>query len=213
MGTLHEKYRPKDWSEVVGQDEALAKIDRLRKSGGTTGRAWWIRGPSGTGKTTIARLLAQEVADPLLIDEADVGAVDKAYLAGIQETLRYKPLFGGAHVWIFNEAHRIRSNLVSEFLTMLDPVPPKAMYVFTTTDAAQKELWDKKLDAAPFLSRCEDIQTRSAVLEFARRAQAIAREVSLDGKPLDSYIRLYKRCRGSLRQMLAEIEGGAMLDS
>ena len=48
MATLHEKYRPKTWADIVGQDEALAKIDRLRKSGGTTGRAWWIRGPSGT---------------------------------------------------------------------------------------------------------------------------------------------------------------------
>jgi len=213
MATLHERYRPKDWSEVAGQDEALAKIDRLRKSGGITGRAWWIRGPSGTGKTTIARLLAQEVAEPLLIEEVDAGAIDKCYLQGIQESLRYKPLFGSAHVWIFNEAHRIRADLMTAFLVMLDPVPSKAMFVFTTTDAAQKELWDKKLDSAPFLGRCEDIQLRSDVLPFCHRARKIAQECGVDGQPMDAYIKLYRRCKGSLREMLARVEGGEMLDS
>jgi DNA polymerase III gamma/tau subunit len=54
---LHEQYRPRDWSDVVGQDKAIAKIDALRNRG-LAGRAFWISGSSGTGKTTVARLIA-----------------------------------------------------------------------------------------------------------------------------------------------------------
>ena len=59
---LHESYRPHAWSDVIGQDKALAKIDALRKRG-LSGRSYWISGQSGTGKTTIARLIAAEVAE------------------------------------------------------------------------------------------------------------------------------------------------------
>ena len=58
---LHEQYRPRSWSEVVGQDKAIAKVKLLAKRG-LAGRAYWITGQSGTGKTTIARLIAAEVA-------------------------------------------------------------------------------------------------------------------------------------------------------
>ena len=59
---LHEQYRPQTWDDVVGQDKVLAKIGRLRKRG-LAGRAYWISGQSGTGKTTIGRLISAEVAD------------------------------------------------------------------------------------------------------------------------------------------------------
>ena len=64
---LHEQFRPTTWSEVIGQDKVLAKIGRLRKRG-LAGRTYWLSGQSGTGKTTIARLIAAEVADDWEID-------------------------------------------------------------------------------------------------------------------------------------------------
>jgi len=67
---LHEQYRPASWPEVVGQDKVLAKIQTLRKRG-LAGRAFWITGQSGTGKTTIARLIAAELADETAIEEVD----------------------------------------------------------------------------------------------------------------------------------------------
>ncbi|GAG18450.1 unnamed protein product, partial [marine sediment metagenome] len=79
MSSLHEAYRPKTWSEVVGQDKLLAQIDRLRHRG-LTGRAFWISGPSGSGKTTIARLLASEVADSSMTEEIDGTEVSTGWL-------------------------------------------------------------------------------------------------------------------------------------
>ncbi len=70
MMQLHEQNRPRCWSEVVGQDKVLAKVERLRKRG-LAGRAYWLSGQSGTGKTTIARLIAAEVADSIATEELD----------------------------------------------------------------------------------------------------------------------------------------------
>lgn len=49
MSQLFSQYRPQAWSEVVGQDAALAKINAIRQRG-LAGRAWWISGKSGVGK-------------------------------------------------------------------------------------------------------------------------------------------------------------------
>jgi DNA polymerase III gamma/tau subunit len=60
---LAERYRPATWDEVVGQEKVVARLRALSARGGLAGRAYWLSGQSGTGKTTIARLIAQEVAD------------------------------------------------------------------------------------------------------------------------------------------------------
>lgn len=69
---LHEQYRPRSWSDVIGQKKVVARVESLRKRG-LAGRAFWISGQSGTGKTTIARLIAAEVADPINVEEIDAG--------------------------------------------------------------------------------------------------------------------------------------------
>src|SRR5216683_1487212 len=68
---LTEKYRPASWAEVLGQDKVVARIRALAKRDALTGRAFWLSGQSGTGKTTIARLIAHEVADEFMIEEVD----------------------------------------------------------------------------------------------------------------------------------------------
>lgn len=81
---LHEQYRPKDWSEVVGQDKSLAVLDTLRQRSGLNGRAYFISGASGTGKTTIARLIAAECADSWGVTEIDGSQVNADLLAEIE---------------------------------------------------------------------------------------------------------------------------------
>ena len=59
MKQLYEQYRPRAWPDVVGQDKVVKRIMALRKRG-LAGRAYWLSGASGTGKSTIARLLAKD---------------------------------------------------------------------------------------------------------------------------------------------------------
>jgi len=68
--TLFEKYRPTTFDEVLGQDKAINKVKLLLERG-WGGRAWWLSGASGTGKTTIAKIIASQGADDFYVTEYD----------------------------------------------------------------------------------------------------------------------------------------------
>lgn len=55
---LTEKYRPQSFDAVIGQDKAVRVLSRFADNGGFGGHAFYITGKSGTGKTTLARLIA-----------------------------------------------------------------------------------------------------------------------------------------------------------
>ena len=62
MKPLYEKYRPKTFAEVLGQDKIVKRLNILAQTS-LAGRAYWITGQSGTGKTTIAKIIAAQCAD------------------------------------------------------------------------------------------------------------------------------------------------------
>ena len=68
---LAELHRPRQWCDVLGQDKILAKLDLIRQRNGLGGRAFWLSGGSGSGKTSIGRLIANEVAGEWCIHEID----------------------------------------------------------------------------------------------------------------------------------------------
>ena len=84
---LADKYRPNRWSDVVGQDKIVARLRALAARGGLAGRAYWLSGQSGTGKTTIARLIAAEVADEFFVTELDAGALTVADLRDLEREM------------------------------------------------------------------------------------------------------------------------------
>src|SRR5262245_20417732 len=113
---LHEQYRPKQWSEVVGQRKAIEQIERLRKRN-IAGRSYWISGQSGTGKTTIARLIAAEVADGWSTTEIDGGQVTGEVLDNLKRDCRQRP-FGRGACLIINEAHGLRGPIIRRLLVI-----------------------------------------------------------------------------------------------
>jgi hypothetical protein len=72
-------------------DKVVAHIRDLA-TGGLAGRAYWLSGQSGTGKTTIARLLAAEVASPWDIEETDAGALTTTTLRDLEHVLTLRGL-------------------------------------------------------------------------------------------------------------------------
>jgi DNA polymerase III gamma/tau subunit len=67
---LTEVYRPQRWEDVVGQDKIVTRVRALAQRSGLAGRAFFLSGSSGTGKTSIARLIAAEVAGPPAVSES-----------------------------------------------------------------------------------------------------------------------------------------------
>jgi DNA polymerase III gamma/tau subunit len=211
---LHEKYRPQTWSDVVGQDKAVARIIAMRDRCGLSGRAFWISGKSGTGKTTIARLIAAEVADDFFTTEIDATTLTPAALAEIERIQQARGWGKGGRAYLINEAHGLRRDTIKQLLVTLERLPPHVVWIFTTTSDQQDKLFDDYDDAGPLLSRCTVISLaqRDLADSFAERARSIAQAEGLDGKPLAEYKRLVNRHKGNLRYALQDIENGAMLD-
>ncbi len=209
---LFEQYRPRSWSEVVGQEKTLAKLDVLRRRG-LGGRAFWISGQSGSGKTTIARLIADELCDEFCIDERDAGEITPAGLRELERGLQCRGLGKGGRALIINEAHGLRKDSIRQLLVMLERLPSHVVVVFTTTVDGQESLFEDCEDTGPLLSRCEllPLARRDLARPFAERALQIARAEGLDGQPIEKYVRLLQDCKNNLREALGRIEAGVMI--
>ena len=186
MTPLYEQYRPQRWEDVVGQDKALAKIGRLRKRG-LAGRAYWLSGQSGTGKSSIGRLIAAEVASEWCTEEVD--ATDLS-AARVRELERQSQCLGlgdkPGRAYIVNEAHGLNKATVRQLLTTLERIPGHVVWVFTTTVDGQEALFEGVDDAHPLLSRCIDLPLarRDLAKAFAERARQIAEKEGLNPIPL-----------------------------
>lgn len=208
---LHEQYRPTKWAEVVGQDKALLQIDNLRKRG-LGGRAYFISGASGTGKTTIAKLLASEVADVFCTLELDASDVTPAKLATIEQAMSLYGWGKGGRAYIINEVHGLSRPSIRQLLVLLERLPKHVIIVFTTTSENAVNLFEEKIDATPLLSRCQEIQLarRDLAQPFAERARQIAQAEHLDGQPVEEYLKLVRKHKNNMRAVLQEIESGTM---
>ncbi|NLF73748.1 MAG: AAA family ATPase [Candidatus Anammoximicrobium sp.] len=215
MKSLYEQFRPRTWDELVGQDKLTAKMSVLRRRG-LVGRVFWVTGDSGTGKTTVARLVASEIADDYAVVEIDAQDLGMDRVREFERMCQFKPLGKGCHVFICNEAHGLSSKVVSRLQTLLeqDNVQRNSTWIFTTTFQGERKLFDDAFDACPFMSRAIELTLEhgeDVVLAFAVRARKIAQTEQLDGKPLDEYVRLVRQSGCNMRKVLQRIEAGEML--
>jgi hypothetical protein len=213
MPSLFERFRPQTWDQVVAQDGAVNLCRRLVETNAVGGRAYWITGVSGSGKTSIARLLARELADPFCITEVDASDVDTDFLREAERTMHLYG-FGSkpGRAWIVNEAHRLPPRIIGKFNSTFEPIPGHVAWIFTTTIEGQEALFEGGIEAPMFLSRCTPIRLslRNVAEPIARMVQANMASIGMDGHDLNWYVNKVKAHRNNARAVYSECEAIAL---
>ena len=211
---LCEQYRPRTLDEIIGQDKIVAKVRKIAKRG-LAGRAYWISGASGTGKTSIARIIAGEVATEFFTRELDACALTVSDLVDIEREFSF--LGWGdkqGKAFIINEAHGLRRPVVKQLLVMLERLAPHVVVIFTTTTEGQSDFEDSLgADGPALISRCAllELTRRDLAKAFADHAKRIAEREGLDGAAPEKYLKLVQAKFNNLRAVLQAIETGEML--
>jgi DNA polymerase-3 subunit gamma/tau len=156
---LYRKYRPQDFDDVVGQ-EAVVRTLRNAIELGQLRQAYLFAGPRGTGKTSMARILAKALnctAGPTVSPDnvcnacvsiangtsLDVVEMDAASQRGIddireiRERVILQPAEGRYKVYILDEAHQLTDAAWNALLKLIEEPPPHLVFVFCTTDLAK----------------------------------------------------------------------------
>ena len=213
MKPIYERYRPRTWGDVIAQPKAVAMCRRLADVG-IGGGAVWLSGPSGTGKTTLAYLLAETIADPMAIEELDATELTPARLADIERSQKLYSLGRGGRAFIINEAHGLRRDTVRKMLVMLERIPGHVAWIATTTSDGQTELFESKHDAGALLSRFIEVRltNQGTAQPFAARLLEIATAEGLaDGACVADALRIIRARKGNMRHAIQDIAGGALL--
>src|SRR3989344_5999807 len=186
--TLYRAYRPQTFKEVHGQShvvDVLAKAIKNKK----IAHAYLFAGSRGTGKTSVARILARELG----VSDKDMYEIDAASNTGVDNI---RELREGVHVvpfdspykfYIIDEAHMLSRAAWNAFLKTLEEPPPHAIFVLATTER----------DKIP-----DTIQSRCEIYNFKQPTREVLAGVIEDVAKAEGYS--LKRSASELVALLAE---------
>lgn len=219
--SLYLKYRPQNFASLVGQDHAKKTIQSALKSHSLS-HAYLFCGPRGTGKTSLARILAKglncespineiepcnqcsictSVNEGRLVDMIEIDAASNRGIDEIRE-LREKIVFAPSQaktkVYIIDEVHMLTKEAFNALLKTLEEPPSHAYFVLATTEA-------HKIPET-IISRCQQFSfSRIDVTDISRRLQEVADNegATYEKKALDLIAKL---SAGSLRDAIGLLE-------
>jgi DNA polymerase-3 subunit gamma/tau len=133
--TLYRKYRPQNFDEVMGQEHIVKVLSASIKSG-KIAHAYLFYGGRGTGKTTIARILAKELGtnenDIYEIDAASNNGVDD--IRELREGVSTLPFDSKYKIYILDEVHMLSKGAFNALLKTLEEPPQHALFMLATTE-------------------------------------------------------------------------------
>ena len=217
---LYRKWRPKNFSEVCGQ-EHITSILRQEATEGKFNHAYLFCGSRGTGKTTCAKILSKVVncenvqngdpcgvcpsclavengstTDVLEMDAASNNGVDN--IRDIRDEVVYSPSFLKYRVYIVDEVHMLSNSAFNALLKTLEEPPSHAIFILATTEL-------HKLPAT-IVSRCQRFEFRRIATDvLTSRIKYIAEQENI--KIDDDAARLIARySQGGMRDSISLLE-------
>ncbi len=218
--SLYRRHRPRTFAEVVGQ-EAVVRTLRHAVERGQVHHAYLFVGSRGTGKTSMAKILAAclnceraPTVEPCGACEACVGIARATSLDVIEmdaasnnsvddirelrDSVAYAPVSGGQKVYILDEAHMLSTAAWNAFLKTLEEPPPRTVFVLATTEAARVP--------ATVVDRCHRFDFQRPTVEqlasVVRRAAA-AEQIEI---PPQAVAAVARAATGSFRDALGTLE-------
>ena len=191
--SLYKEYRPKTLDELMGNEKTVQAIrTHFSQDPKRVSHCHIFSGPSGTGKTTIARIIATEIlhADPTFsiheINTSNNRGIDTA--REIIDQMRTPPLKGAATVYIVDEAHGMTNDAKRAFLKPTEDMPNHVYFFFCTTNLTQLLKGDegKALATRSTQWKMEPLNPRQLGKLVLRTADA--EKFNLDDKVLASII-------------------------
>ncbi|RUW24095.1 DNA polymerase III subunit gamma/tau [Mesorhizobium sp. M4B.F.Ca.ET.215.01.1.1] len=221
---LARKYRPSNFSELIGQEPMVRTLTNAFASG-RIAQAWMLTGVRGVGKTTTARILARALnyktatVDQPSVDlsipgehcqaimegrHVDVIEMDAASHTGIDdirdiiERVRYAPVSARYKVYIIDEVHMLSTQAFNGLLKTLEEPPPHVKFIFATTEIRKVPI--------TVLSRCQrfDLRRIDAGALVAHLSAIAAKEgISVDD---DALAMIARAAEGSARDSLSILD-------
>ena len=176
--TLYRKYRPQDFSSVVGQSH-IVDVLKAQLVKGKVGQSYILIGPRGTGKTSVGRILAKAVNCTSLVDGNPCGKCDncKLFQEGksldfveidaasnrsiddikiLKEKISFTPIQFKRKVYIIDEVHMLSKDAFNALLKTLEEPPTHALFILATTEVTKVPI--------TILSRCQRFDFKLATL-------------------------------------------------
>jgi DNA polymerase-3 subunit gamma/tau len=220
LTALYRKYRPQGFDDVIGQEPVVRTL-RNAVSAGNVRQAYLFAGPRGTGKTSLARILAKALncahgptPDPDGTCHAcvaiaagtslDVVEMDAASQRGIddireiRERVVLQPVEGRYKVYILDEAHQLTDAAFNALLKLIEEPPPHLVFVFCTTEL-QKMLPTVR-------SRCQTfVLSRPRLPEIVRYLKSVAEGEGIEA-PEAALALIARSARGSFRDAVSTLD-------